>query len=73
VGRAFCFCLGPRFAAAPFLSGDEDVIFEGHDLAAAEEGLFDEGQRPVFEPFVFMPRRGLFTAAFELVGPVELA
>lgn len=37
-----------------FLSGDEDVIFERHDLPAAEEGLFDEGQRPVFEPFVFV-------------------
>ncbi len=37
-----------------FLSGDEDVIFEGHDLAAAEEGLFDEGERPVFESFVFV-------------------
>ncbi len=50
------FFVGGRDLLRPFLflSRDEDVIFEGHDLAAAEEGLFDEGQRPVFEPFVFV-------------------
>ena len=44
IGAAFYFGAGGLL----FLPGDQDVIFEGHDLASAEEGLLDEGQCPVF-------------------------
>jgi hypothetical protein len=59
---------------ALFLSAYEMVIFEGHDLTAAEKVLFNESQEPVFEALVLMPDQALGMAAtFELIGPVELA
>src|SRR5579863_8279499 len=39
----------------PFLSAYEMVVLEAKNLVAAHEVLFDKGQHPILEPFMFVP------------------